>query len=727
MGIRGEPNRPEDSAQGKVWKEIIGHLDEAGFLGTFVSISDLERERLHHHPWSIGGGGAADLRNALEESSQERLEERIETMGFGAITREDELFELPLGSSARLRIPPKYVLTYGSGERVRDWGFSTGTDIVFPYSEAGTVPLSSLGRWANWAWRYRSQLWLRQGKGFKTKRESGGAYHEYSMFYPDRHYCPFKITWGEIATHNHFVLDRGGRVFNRTAPVLKLKLGATEADHLGLLGALNSSTACFWMKQVCHNKGSTVDSKGARQRTAPFEDFWAFNSTKIAELPVASEQPLVISRELDRLANSRALLKADITTNLSASSLARIRESAEAARVGMIALQEDLDWFCYHAYRLLDDDLTFPADQLPPVTLGERAFEILMARKMATGELQTTWFDRHGSKPITEIPAHWPAAYRQLVERRIAAIESNPNIRLIEQPEYKRRWNDEPWEEQQKHSLRGWLLDRIEAPKLWSTPKPVSCARLADQLRDDQDFLQVAAIYRGHPDFDLTNLVVELAEAEAVPYWTPLLYTSAGLRKRQVWEHTWDLQRREDAIDSRTTLPPTDPQHIDSDAAQALKAKEVGKIAPPPKYANTDFLKNTSWRLRGKLDVPKERFIIYPGAERGADTTPVIGWAGWDHLQQAQALAAHYLEALELESWPVERLLPLLAGLLELVPWLKQWHNELDPSTGERMGDYFESFVSEHARRHGTTIDGLRDLQPIAPAKKPRRTKKATP
>jgi hypothetical protein len=221
--------------------------------------------------------------------------------------------------------------------------------------------------------------------------------------------------------------------------------------------------------------------------------------------------------------------------------------------------------------------------------------------------------------------------------------------------------------------------------------------------------------------------VVEWPAPAPVPYWAPLRYTPAGLRKRQVWERTWDLQRGEDAIDARTTLPPTDPQHLDSEAAQALKAKEVGKIAPPPKYANTDFLKNTSWRLRGKLDVSKERFIIYPGAERGADTTPVIGWAGWDHLQQAQALASHYLEALELESWPVERLLPLLAGLLELVPWLKQWHNDLDPSTGERMGDYFESFVSEHARRHGTTIDGLRDLQPIAQAKKPRRPKKATP
>jgi hypothetical protein len=52
------------------------------------------------------------------------------------------------------------------------------------------------------------------------------------------------------------VLDRGGKVFNRTAPVIKLPAEASEDDHLALLGLLNSSTACFWMKQVCHNKGA---------------------------------------------------------------------------------------------------------------------------------------------------------------------------------------------------------------------------------------------------------------------------------------------------------------------------------------------------------------------------------------------------------------------------------------------------------------------------------------
>ena len=40
-------------------------------------------------------------------------------------------------------------------------------------------------------------------------------------------------------------------------------------------------------------------------------------------------------------------------------------------------------------------------------------------RAMADDELETTWFQRHGSTPTTEIPAHWPVAYRKLVEASI--------------------------------------------------------------------------------------------------------------------------------------------------------------------------------------------------------------------------------------------------------------------------------------------------------------------
>ena len=73
---------------------------------------------------------------------------------------------------------------------------------------------------------------------------------------------PLSIAFAFVATHNHFVLDRGGKVFNRSAPVIKLPDRATEDDHLALLGLLNSSTACFWMKQVLHSKGSSGIGRG---------------------------------------------------------------------------------------------------------------------------------------------------------------------------------------------------------------------------------------------------------------------------------------------------------------------------------------------------------------------------------------------------------------------------------------------------------------------------------
>jgi hypothetical protein len=52
-------------------------------------------------------------------------------------------------------------------------------------------------------------------------------------------------------------------------------------------------------------------------------------------------------------------------------------------------------------------------------------------------------------------------------------IEADPNIALIEKPEYKRRWNTEPWDKQLERALRGWLLDQLEDPRYW--PELASC------------------------------------------------------------------------------------------------------------------------------------------------------------------------------------------------------------------------------------------------------------
>ena len=185
--------------------------------------------------------------------------------------------------------------------------------------------------------------------------------------------------------------------------------------------------------------------------------------------------------------------------------------------------------------------------------------------------------------------------------------------------------------------------------------------------------------------------VGRLAAGEAVPFLAALRHTEAGLEKRAAWERIWDLQRAED------------------------RGETVPAFAPPPKYDQKDYRDAATWRLRGKLDVPKERFISYPGCESDEDKEPVYGWAGWNHLQQAQALATLYQKRKTEEGWGAARLVPMLAGLLELVPWVKQWHNE--PSAefgGLRLGDYFADFVAGECQTLSVTLDDLRAWRPAA-------------
>jgi hypothetical protein len=315
-----------------------------------------------------------------------------------------------------------------------------------------------------------------------------------------------------------------------------------------------------------------------------------------------------------------------------------------------------------------------------------------MAREMANGELETSWFERHGSNPITEIPSHWPKPYQKLVQQRIELIESHKEIGMIEKPEYKRRWSFEPWEEQEKRALKNWLLDRLESSRYWPDPakfQPAlqSTAQLADKASADHEFLEVAALYRGRNDFDVNELVAELVTTESVPCLPVLRYKPEGLRKRKVWEDTWDLQRLEDA------------------------GKSVPNIPVPPKYDTKDFLKSDYWRLRGKLDVPKERWISYPHCQTDADGSLVVAWAGWNHLQQATAIVTYY-DKQKKEGWLQQRLVPLLAGLDQLIPWIKQWHPEIDAEFSESAGQAYESLLKTDVYELGLTLEAVRDWKP---------------
>ena len=140
---------------------------------------------------------------------------------------------------------------------VGDATFVTGPLLVTSVSSFRMTAISNNGpmchHTAAWAWLYglRTDALEPLDVGGKTDRATRAALVRVSPVPKGRARTPLSIVFAFVATHNHFVLDRGGKVFNRSAPVIKLPPNATEDDHLALLGLLNSSTACFWMKQVC--------------------------------------------------------------------------------------------------------------------------------------------------------------------------------------------------------------------------------------------------------------------------------------------------------------------------------------------------------------------------------------------------------------------------------------------------------------------------------------------
>ncbi|MGA5808509.1 BREX-2 system adenine-specific DNA-methyltransferase PglX [Streptomyces cellulosae] len=682
LGVRGEPSQPENPATGLVWTAITEQVKQPGSESEWVSAEDSNRKRFADHPWSLSGGGAGDTQAQIEAAAVSRLNDIADSLGITSFTLEDDLYLLPASAARTRGLPTAQLRPMVTGDLLRDWHEGDFDEAVFPYrSDFRPLDVETTPALHRFMWPCRTTVSNNLLFGGKTKLDGGLKWSEYGRLTTSKLKVPLSISFAFVATHNHFVLDRGGKVFNRSAPVIKLPEGASEERHLELLGVLNSSAADFWLKQVCQGKGN----RGGERSTGrwAWEEYYEFTGTKLQEFPLPQQLPLALAQELDALAQELAqhepsTLARDAVPARGA--LDEARQAQERIRARMILLQEELDWTVYGAYGLLTAEevarTTIAEADVPELALGQRAFEIVLARSGA----ETAWFERHGSTPCAEIPADWPEAYRKVVQARIDLIEANKDIRLIERPEYKRRWSTEPWEKREAAALRSWLLDAAEREELWfeerdgfTVPRPLTVNQLADELRHDQDVQDVAALYAadhlGKRDASLATVLAAVIEAEHVPYLAALRYKDSGLRKRAQWEQVWEQQREEDRTGKRPD------------------------IKVPPKYTGADFLKHSYWSNRGKLDVPKERFISYPGASPEADGSLLLGWAGWNHRDQADALVGLIRSRVETGGWTKDdpRFVPLLAGLREVLPWVHQWYGEYDEEWEGNPAEEFQA------------------------------------
>jgi len=689
LGIKGFVGIPEDPSSQPVWKAIIEQVDQPGTQSEWVSVADAPRSWFDSHPWSIGGGGAAELKESLDENCEGKLENLATDIGPACFPGNDDAFVFDASCARRQLIDSSYLKSFFVGENIEDWCASGSQKALTPYSMSlDLINISDLPLSVNkWLWPRRTSLQSVISFGNKTRRQLSEPWWSWYRWIKDRLMSPLSMVYAFKETHNKFTLDRGGQVFNRHAPMIKFAIAATETDYLDCIGLLNSSSGCFWLKQTCFpSGGDPVGQEGARVRKLSWDVYYEFDSTKLKKFPIPQDKPHAITMLIQSEADARSSLlpeRLSAITVPTGSVLNTVGERARQHLGRMIALQEELDWQCYKLYGIVDEELTMPAGQIPNLNLGERAFEIALAR----AKVEPLWFERHGSVPITEIPSEWPERYRELVQKRIALIESNRDIGLIERPDYKRRWNLSNWREMESSALKGWLLDRIEGHAIWQEHRLVSSSQLRDALSVDQEWISVADLYNGTPVEDLNGFVTRLVLPEGVSFLPTLRYTDSGLRKRFEWEEVWRLQREEDAGNTNLEIP------------------------APPKYVAKDFKNGDFWRLRGGLDVPKERFLIYPGLERDSDRTPVLGWAGWTQLEQARALAAYYQRMRTEEGWEADRLKPILAGLLDSREWLKQWHDDVDPETGLKLGTYFSEFAEAQCQELGFSIQEVLSWQ----------------
>src|SRR5690606_20233132 len=191
----------------------------------------------------------------------------------------------------------------------RDYRLTSQVEALWPYSPLlKPENIENIPNSIKLLWRNRQILQKRKRFDKIVETIPHFKWYEHRQLHREKLKYPLTIAFAFVATHNHFVLDRGGKVFNRSAPVIKLPEGATEDQHLELLGVLNSSTACFWLKQVSHDKGGATNSGGGSS-DQPWSFSYDFTGTKLQEFPLPGSLPLERARELDALAQQLSLLE----------------------------------------------------------------------------------------------------------------------------------------------------------------------------------------------------------------------------------------------------------------------------------------------------------------------------------------------------------------------------------------------------------------------------------
>ncbi len=634
-GNRGEPREPSDPAQGLVWSSIAAHWEQTSFEDTWIAVQRLPQATLVKHPWSLGSDAVTALKAKIDAFP--RVVSLCAEAGPAVIIIEDEAFLRRYARALPLR-PSVF------GEDVRDWTIVSKSESFVISPTLLGEPLSRQERMLIEVEMWPLRRSLRERLMFGKHPEEHGVHWGAFMYVMKSRVGSGRprIVIGEVATNAQFVYDASDAILTRTAPVLTIK-DATEARYRDVAAVLNSSSLEFWFKQVCFDKGNGGINGGIA--AADWERRYVRNGTNVLQAPLPYHEQMPAAEDESERAAILASLAAAVgglyvnaparvfaapdRSNLQ-TRIAEAQQRTEALRERLVALQEELDWSLYGAFGLHASPPRTTIDDTLAIARGHRPFEVALARRVAAGEEESAWFARHALTPVTDIPTRYGGALRDVLEQRLALIENDPTIALLEQPVYKRRWTFAPWATILHDDARTWLLNRLdvitrEAPRMYTANDLVS------HLREYPHAAAIADYAKGERDLDLADTIARLLADESVPDNPARLLKPSGLAKL-VGTQTADLGPTGAAPQARA-FEPGEP--VDWKRVWRLQEREDAGdavvISVPPEWKTVDYAHPNGWRIRSKFNLANERFIVYD------ELTPKrYAWGGWTVAERAR-------------------------------------------------------------------------------------------
>ncbi|MBI2907525.1 MAG: hypothetical protein HYX92_07730 [Chloroflexi bacterium] len=499
----------EEAEETELWAETEAGWETPTFSGQRVEVTEWPVSVTRSHPWCLNASGT-DLKEWIEKGSSVTL---VEFSGFSisysTVSGMDPIFVLTEDCCRRMHLSDVSML-FVRGEDVRDWSIIPSGAAVFPYSSDGRVlaeaQLSSKA--LEYLVHMRPCLIDRQGMLFQTGLAAGDPWYRYEYYDHSRGACRSRVVWAFIGTHVSASHAPSDIQTNRTVNNFIPREG--PAEQVWPLALLNSSASLFWLRQVCFCRRESSNPEA--------DNYYEFSGGKVEQLPVpkvltansavkaragglggrcsqlGSLVPGLHPRKLFETPGEAytdwyrgirgyqephsGLYLAWETANDLRTAWQLAVEEMRRLRCQMVALQEEMDWLMYGAYGLL------PLDH-PAVNL--------------TGSEEPLPFDR-SLRPYRlaqngqSIPETWPENQKALWEARLQAISENEHVAQVEQPAYKRRWEEPFGDKDFLAAYEWWLRDKAE----WLLEHrydggPVNLEMWAKELSSDA---RVAAAYR---------------------------------------------------------------------------------------------------------------------------------------------------------------------------------------------------------------------------------------